>query len=264
MKDFEQKKMRKIERRESRRRRFQIRHGRTRRPGVLERLYLVVAGWLDGVHRIVRACPDGTWSSPLLRREEDALKEYSSKVWGVEQTRMKKYHAEARRLLADIAKEEHKKKELEALRASYDESYFCSRRHGEERLTEEQVRARRGREAASRTEALLTELNDAETLLVQYSQELSWLHSVISGAETEPKMICTRALDHTNQRIDIYWRAVLYRHPERERMPAVPQLLHETDAEQISTEANRALRTLMRETVDRYVQTDNTSIMEVA
>ena len=93
---------------------------------MLERLYLVVSGWLAGMHRIMRACPDGTWSSPFLRREEDALKEYSSKVWGIEQARMKKYHAEARRLLADIAKEEHKKKELEALRASYDENFFCS------------------------------------------------------------------------------------------------------------------------------------------
>ena len=264
MKNSEQKKMRKCERRESKCRLFQMRHGKTKHPGLLERLYLAVAGRLDGARGIVRTCPDDTWSSPLLRREADALNEFSDKIWGVEQVRMKKYHAEVRSLLTIIAQDERRKEELEARRDSYDESFYSSRRNGEERLVEDQIRARREREAASRTKALLTDLDAAETDLAQHCQELVWLHSVISGAETEAKMICARALSHTNQRIDIYWRAVLCSHPERERMPAVPQMLRETDAERIITEANLPLRAKMQEVLDRYMLTNECSTMEVA
>ena len=96
-----------------------------------------------------------------------------------------------------------------------------ARKRGEEELSESQVIARRKREDAKRMAQIHAGVVRLENELTEKYLELSDLQHNAEELTKVVRLLCERVMMHTNQRLDIYWRAVLRVHPDRDRMPMI-------------------------------------------
>lgn len=251
-------------RKEARRRLRQVQNGRVHYLGPLERLTLSIAGRIDGARSQPREISDGSWSSPLIRKETDALEEHCDRVWGTELVRLEPYHVRIGQLVTDIARLERQLRKSETEDVPVKEEFLAMRKRGEEQLTDAQVCARRQREYDRRVDAARSRTDAVENTLAAHYLELAKLHSIVTDAENEARLCCERVTNHTKQRIDAYWRAALRTHPEQQRMPAYLLPLPETNAERTYFQLHSSTNTAAKGLLEKYRNTVNHEIMEVA
>ena len=212
--------------------------------GFFEGICLKITGRIDGSRDLPREGGDGCWISPHLDREVRSYDEFSSRIWGHLQIEEEDEYARLGELMDSLV---YTKRQLETAEAdlsaalSLERGVDTSRRHGESKLTETQVIARRADERAKRLASIRNRVGTLQDKLVAEVSEFSALHNKIIEDTNSTRMICARVKDHLLQRMDVYWNSALIRHSENAQMPAVPSIEITSRAEAVYTELHKAL-----------------------
>ena len=141
----------------------------------------------------------------------------------------------------------HTKSQLESAEADLAAALSCeagvdaSRKHGESKLTDAQVAARRASERAKRLAPLRRQVTELQSKLVAEVDEFSALRNKIVEDNNSTRMICARVKDHLLQRMCVYWNSAMIKHSENARMPAVPSIEVTSRAEAVYMEPHKAL-----------------------
>ena len=218
--------------------------GKVKGIGFFEGILLKITGRIDGARNLPRECGDGNWLSPHLDREVRSYDEFSSRMWGQLQIEEEDEYAHLGVLIDSLV---HTKSQLESAEAdlaaalSYEVGVDTSRKHGESKLTDAQVTARRANERAKRLAPLRKRVSDLQSKLVAEEDEFSALRNKIIEDNNSTRMICARVKDHLLQRMDVYWNSAMLKHSENARMPAVPSIEVTSRAEDIYMEPHKAL-----------------------
>ena len=218
--------------------------GKVKGIGFFEGIALEIRGRIDGSRNLPRECDDGHWCSPHLDREVRSYDEFSSKMWGQLQIEEEDEYARLGALMDSIGNTlvqlETAKADLkEAL--SYEGTHDKSRKHGENKLTDAQVAARRANERAKRLAPLRSRINTLQSKLVTEVDEFSSLRNKIIEDNNSTRMICARVRDHLLQRMDVYWNSAMHKHSENTKMPVVPSIEVASRAEAVYMESHKAL-----------------------
>lgn len=218
--------------------------GKVKGVGFFEKIGLKIAGFIDGRRSLPRENPAGGWVSPHLDREVHSYDEFASQMWGHLQIEEEKAYAHLGELMDSLV---HTRTLLEEAKtalveATEDEkSADTSRMYGESKLTDGQVIARRANERAKRLAPLKTRVSSLQNKLSSEIDEFSELRNRILEDNNSTRMICNRVKDHLLQRMDVYWNAVLWKHPDNTRMPVVPRVEVESRAEAVYMEPHTLL-----------------------
>ena len=208
--------------------------GKTKRLSLFERIPLIIAGRSDGSRGLPRLSENGDWTSAILNREVHSYKEFCDKAWGKLQIDIAERFSklgylidEAKRLEANAEKARERLDEA----AKSTSSSGKERKHGEERLSESQVGSRRSRERAKQLQPLKSAVQNIESEVKDCLREAIMIKSEISEANKAVRLVCKRVMDHTRQRMDVYWNSSMRTHPEGANMPVIPSLKIVPDAE---------------------------------
>lgn len=218
--------------------------GKVKGVGFFEGILLKITGHIDGARNLPRECDDGYWLSPHLDREVRSYDEFSSHMWGHLQIEEEDEYARLGELMDSLV---HTRSQLEsaevdlATALSHESGVDTSRRHGENKLTEAQVTARRANERTKRLTPLRSRVSTLQSKLVAEMDEFSALRNKIIEDNNSTRIICARVKDHLLQRMDVYWNSALLKHSENARMPAVPSIEVTSRAEDIYMEPHKAL-----------------------
>lgn len=218
--------------------------GKIKGVGFFEGILLKITGHIDGARNLPRECDDGYWLSPHLDREVRSYDEFSSRIWGHLQIEEEDEYARLGVLMDSLV---HTRSQIEsaevdlATALSHEGGVDTSRRHGENKLTEAQVTARRANERTKRLAPLRSRVSTLQSKLVAEMDEFSALRNKIIEDNNSTRMICARVKDHLLQRMDVYWNSALLKHSENARMPAVPSIEVTSRAEDIYMEPHKAL-----------------------
>lgn len=230
----------------------QLKRGHTKRLGPVESLHMRMLGLDDGRRGLPKEEADG-WNSAFIKKETDAWEEFCNRTWGLEQVALEKYHVRTAVLVSDIAQLEIKLQEIEGeYKPPEDESFYLTRKRGEEFCSDAQIRARRHREVEKQIAKVRAAAASIHAELETKCRELALIHRHILESENNTRMICERVMNHIKQRISAYWRAAMRVHPEGDRMPAIPVMLKVTDAERTYTEDHRQLNDAVVRTLNRH------------
>ena len=185
----------------------------TKSLGFFEKIGMKYAGWVDGRKGILRCDTDGVWHSSILKHEVDAYEESCAKQFGLlkveEEDNYKKIN-----ILFDKVVPLRKKLTL--------------RKEGEENLTEVQVMARRSRERAERLNPLQEEVEKREKELSDVVDDIFETLSQVQETFDSTNRIISRLLQHSQRRIDVYWRSAARHLPD---LPALPGVVFTNVAE---------------------------------
>lgn len=199
--------------------------GKVKGIGFFEGIGLKIRGHIDGARNLPREGGDGCWDSPHLEREVRSYDEFSSRMWGYLQIEKEDEYAHLGALMDSIA---HMRVQLEIAKVdlqdalSYEGAPSASRKHGESKLTDAQVTARRADERAKRLAPLRSRVSTLQSKLIAEVDEFFALRNKIVEDNNSTRMICLRVRDHLFQRLNVYWDSALHKHSENDRMPAVP------------------------------------------
>ena len=194
--------------------------GKVKGVGFFEGILLKITGRIDGARNLPRECGDGHWISPHLDREVRSYDEFSSRMWGQLQIEEEDEYARLGVLMDSLV---HTKSQLESVEADLATALSCeagvdtSRKHGESKLTDAQVTARRANERAKRLAPLRSRISTLQSKLVAEVDEFSSLRNKIIEDNNSTRMICARVKDHLLQRMDVYWNSAPP--PNTERPP---------------------------------------------
>ena len=209
-----------------------------------EKIGLKIAGYIDGKKSLPRENSSGDWISPHLDREVRSYDEFASCMWGHLQIEEEAAYAHLGELMDSLV---HTRTLLEEAKADlkeaaeHEKTADTSRRHGEGKLTEAQVAARRANERAKRLTPLKARVNLLQNKLNSETDEFSELRNRILEDNNSIRMICNRVKDHLHQRMDVYWNAALRKHPDNTRMPAIPCVEVASRAEGVYMEPHKLL-----------------------
>lgn len=195
--------------------------------GFFEAFPLKIAGMIDGARGLPKRDPDGNLSSPFEEKELHFIMEQCSIHWGKRQIREAGNYIRLGELLDQIAELNREADEVQdaiAKRRQEVTPDTSERRRGEEQLPEELIKARRIREYEKGFEPLKQRLAKLQAQIRELLSEADALRNQITEANNITRMICRKAMDHTRQRIDIYWNGVLKKHPNSADIPATPEL----------------------------------------
>lgn len=212
--------------------------------GFFEGIGLKIRGCIDGSRNLPRECGNGHWLSPHLDREVRSYDEFSSRMWGQLQIEEEDEYAHLGVLMDSLV---HTKSQLESAEADLATALSCevgvdtSRKHGESKLTDAQVAARRENERAKRLAPLRNRIGTLQSKLAAEVDEFSALRNKIIENNNSTRMICARVKDHLLQRMCVYWNSALLRHSENAKMPAVPSIEVTSRAEAVYMEPHKAL-----------------------
>lgn len=217
--------------------------GKIKGVGFFEGILLKITGRIDGARNLPRECGDGHWLSPHLDREVRSYDEFSSKMWGQLQIEEEDEYARLGAMMDSIV---DTKAQLEVARADLREALshegtLSARKHGESKLTEAQVAARRAAERDKKMAPLRDRVSALQSKLIAEVDEFSALRNKIIEDNNSTRMICARVRDHLFQRLNVYWNSALYKHSENARMPAVPSIEVAPRAEMAYMEPHMAL-----------------------
>lgn len=221
-----------------------LNRGKIKGIGFFEGIGLKITGRIDGSRNLPRECDTGHWISPHLDREVRSYDEFSSRIWGYLQIEEEDEYARLGELMDSLV---HTQAQLEIAKGelkealSYEGATDIFRKHGESRLTEAQVAARRARESAKRLVPFKSRVSSLQSKLVSEVGEFSALRSKIIEDNNSTRMICARVREHLLQRMDVYWNSALHKHSENARMPVVPSIEVLSRAEIVYMELHRAL-----------------------
>lgn len=165
-------------------------------------------------------------------------------MWGHLQIEEEDEYARLGELMDSLV---HTRSQLETAEAnladalSREEATSTSRKHGESKLTDAQVTARRVNEKAKRLAPLRSRVSTLQSKMVSEVDEFSALRNKIVEDNNSTRMICSRVRDHLFQRLNVYWNSAMHKHSENARMPAVPSIDITSRAEQAYMEPHIAL-----------------------
>lgn len=209
----------------------ELRKGRNRHLGPVELLSLKAAGYSDGKIGIPKLCDNGEWTSAFIMREVGSFSEYCDRLWGKQQVDLHWAHRRCDTLFDEMLKLNRALLEAKANIKPGDPSHLTIRKRGEEALTEAQVHARRAREAAKMSEKSRSGVHRIQAQIDEKYQELSLVYNFIKESDNIARLICERVMNHTKQRIAVYWRSAYKVHPESTRMPVAVSVEISSDAE---------------------------------
>lgn len=220
-----------------------LRKGKIKGVGFFERIPLKIAGRIDGARNLPREC-DGCWISPHLDREIRSYDEVSSRIWGQLQLEQETQYARlsvlADKIVHNNIKLQLAKDELENA-ISHEVTPDITRKYGENKLTDSQVATRRANEREKRLSVFKNNIATIQNQIHSDLDEFADISSKIIENNNSTKMICSRIKDHLYQRFNVYWNSALRKHPERDKMPAVPCIEVESRTEVIYMEPHTAL-----------------------
>lgn len=205
--------------------------GKTKSLGLIEKWTMKYAGWIDGRKGLLRYNTDGTWQSSVLKQEVDSYEEFCAEQIGrlklEEEDEFKKMNILFDEVIPLRKKLSDAKEKLE--KAQVIDTDLSLRKEGEENLTEVQVAARRNRERDEQ----LQPLKDAVT---KYDKALSDTVEAIFASLSQVKesfdstvKIMNRILQHSQRRIDVYWRSAMHHMSD---LPALPEVEFSNKSEQ--------------------------------
>ena len=218
----------------------ELKNGMTKGIFLWEVIYMYWYGIIDGRNGIPKENQEGLWVSSIINKEKNRYEEYCTKMWGSKEIELREIFERCEVLKKEIplmvrrlecAREQEKK----------SEPVLIERKHGEEELSDNQVAARRKREEAKRKKLNHAEVAKLESELLEEYNELLETYNYSIEIANGIRFICSRVLKHSNQRLDIYWRAVLKVHPENERMPMVVFELGKPQAEEMYLEKHKGI-----------------------
>lgn len=221
-----------------------LQKGKLKGIGFFEGVGLKIRGRIDGARNLPRECDDGHWLSPHLDKEVRSYDEFSSRMWGQLQIEEEDEYARLGVLMDSLV---HTKSQIESAEADLAAALSCeagidtSRKHGESKLTDAQVTARRANERAKRLAPLRSRISTLQSKLVAEVDEFSSLRNKIIEDNNSTRMICARVRDHLLQRMCEYWNSAMIKHSESARMPAVPSIEVTSRAEAVYMEPHKAL-----------------------
>lgn len=221
-----------------------LRKGKIKGLGFWEKIILKIAGLVDGARGLPREDDNGHWTSPHLDKEIRSYDEFSSRMFGQLQIEEEKDYARLGELMDSVL---HIKTRLEDAKADLEEAtenegtVDISRKHGESKLTDAQIAARRSCERTKRLAPLKSRVNSLQSQLTSEIAEFSKLRNKIIEDNNSTRMICNRVKDHLYMRLDAYWNSALRKHSENSKMPAVPSVEISSRAEAVYMDPHRAL-----------------------
>lgn len=199
--------------------------GKVKGVGFFEGIKLKFSGRIDGKRGLPREDGTGHWTSPHIDREIRSYDEFASKMWGQLQLEEEEAFARLGELMDSVVhirtQLETAKEELERHRTA-EGTFDNIRRHGESKLTEAQVLARRANERSKRISPLKNRINSLQDKLIAEIDEFSRVRNKIIEDNNSTRMICFRVRDHLYQRLAVYWNSALCKHPENKKMPTTP------------------------------------------
>lgn len=208
-----------------------IRKYKKNKLGFLETVQLTVSGYVDGLRELPMVNAEGLWLSPFMVKEKDAYDKFCSSIWTDLQMENKDLYAKAEESADKMHRLEAALKE--ARKGLHDavcveEDVEVVRKTGEDQLTEEQVKRRRKQEKMKRFTPLVNNIKDLEEQVGKEVDKLIKIYPKLSEDIETTKMLCDCGKEHMKQRLDVYWNAALYKHPNHASMPAGPGLIPET------------------------------------
>lgn len=218
--------------------------GKLKGIGFFEGIVLKIRGRIDGSRNLPRECGDGHWLSPHLDREIRSYDEFSDTMFGQLQFEKQDEYERLGTLMDSLALTRSQLASAEADLAaalSMESGVDTSRKHGESKLTDAQVAARRANERDKRLAPLRRRVSELQSKLVEESDKFSTLRNKIIEDNNSTRMICARVRDHLLQRMDVYWNSAMLKHSENARMPVVPSIEVTSRAEEIYMEPHKAL-----------------------
>lgn len=197
--------------------------GKTKSLGFFEKISMKYAGWVDSRKGLFRCNTDGVWQSSILKQEVDSFEEFCAEQIGrlkIEEEEVFKQMnvcfdevIPLRKKLFDAKK---RLKEAEAVEVD-----LSLRKEGEENLTEVQVVARRSRERDELLQPLKISVDQYEKQLSDTVKDIFSKLSQIKESFDSTVKICNRILQHSQRRIDVYWRSAMRHISELPALPAV-------------------------------------------
>jgi len=208
----------------------ELRKGKTKGLYIYEIIHMFLLGIVDGKKGVPKENEEGIWVSSIINKQKNEYEEYCDKKWGYIQIELKDFHEHCDILMKEIPLIGNKLEIAREQEKKYEPAVF-ERKRGEENLSDNQIIARRKREETKRKTKNHAEVAKLEEELSSKYYELLKEHNHIVETTNGVRMICERVMKHTNQRLDVYWRAVLRVHPDKEHMPMVVTELKESQAE---------------------------------
>lgn len=222
------------------------------RMGLIEYLIVRHCGKSDGKRGLPRENAKGDWSSPFLRKDWAAFGEFCDRAWGSVQLELSDEYAKLGVLIDRIKRYEQELKDLadKEPRAASEEE-LTKRHKGEEGLSDDQIRRRRGKSARSKMASYNAKVGNLQTGIREAYEKMEETYNRILEANNANRMVCQRIKDHAEQRRSVYWNAAQKHHSEKEKMPVYPSALPEVEAELVYTAQHKSLEKETLEMMDR-------------
>lgn len=197
--------------------------GKVKPLGIIETLLLKYAGYRDGKRGLIRCNDNRKWESATLKHEVDSYEEFCAKQLGRlkidQENNFKAINILFDRIVSlrnDLVKAESRLHEIEAINIDIHE-----RRAGEEYLAEAQVILRRNRERNELIHSLKESVKKYEIQLYESIDEIFTRLSEIQETFDTTVKINDRILQHSQRRIDVYWRTVMSKIAELPVSPCI-------------------------------------------
>ena len=190
--------------------------------GFFEAKVMEFRGKRDGKKSIVKLDAQGEFRSPRTSQEQDALLEHESKLWGTTEINVTSLQAEADNVIRLLKK---KSARLEELSERTDAKTEFER---------------------SMKELTIERLQDD---IFQKNLRLAYLRSQIYQLECTTRLICQKAKNRVEQRLDAYWNGVLKKSSNPD-IPPVPTSMRTGFAEEIYMLQHKA----MNDAIDLFLE----------
>ena len=232
---------------------YLLTYGKAEKIGWFESIPLKLAGRKDGPRGLPKKDDAGEWNSAVLSRESHSFKEFCDRTWGRLQIDLAERFSRLGYLIDEAERLEKRleeiRQELEKVESTMATASGVERHRGEELLSESLIKHRRDRENVKRLQPYRSAKQTIEDELRECLQEAIAIRSEITEANNAARLICERVMDHTRQRIDVYWNAALKRHPHGERLPAAPSVRLVPEAELVYFQQHRLFLEAAAETI---------------
>ncbi|MFI3212751.1 MAG: hypothetical protein R3Y24_05360 [Eubacteriales bacterium] len=208
-----------------------LNRGKLKSLGIIEKISMKYAGWVDGRNGFLRCDINGVWQSSILKHEVDSYEEFLSTQFGLlkveEEDEFKQLN-----ILFDKVNPLRKKLSTaqQALSSVLKEELDLTlRKEGEENLTETHITARRNRERSAYVHSFREEVRGYETQLSILIEDIFERLSQVKESFDSTLQITNRLLLHHQRRVDVYWRSAMYYIPE---LPAFANVIFSNVSEQ--------------------------------
>ena len=203
--------------------RWKLRYASSKSLGLLEKGILSIEGQLDSKHQLIKKVGN-TWTSPFVIKEVDSLQEYCAKAWGALQNDNTYLLAKAKYLMVDIERCSKRIKKIEdEIENVKKRTSLAARKRGEEDLSESVVTARRTKELNRELMPLKSLQDHLEKQIHNNFDAVNAIANALNEFRNTTMIICEKVSEHSRQRIDYYWRSVLFARPDDTELPVMPE-----------------------------------------